>query len=86
MRTVAFTLIVLLSLLGATVAVSLWTWHELHAVDIGFHGLVALALGASVTFVLGAGLMALVFYSSRRGYDDRAHEADPLRARTRYEP
>lgn len=86
MRSVAFTLIVLLSLLGAATAVSLWTWHELHAVDIGWHGLVALGLGATVTFVLGAGLMALVFYSSRRGYDDRAHEADPLRARRRHEP
>jgi hypothetical protein len=28
------------------------------------------------TFLLGAGLMALMFLSSRRGYDERAHEAD----------
>ena len=83
MRTVALTVIVLLSLLGAAVAVSLWTWH---AVEIGRHGLIALALGAVVTFVVGAGLMALVFFSSRRGYDERAHDADPLRARGRREP
>ena len=86
MRTVALTVIVLLSLLGAAVAVSLWSWHELHAVEIGRHGLIALALGAVVTFVVGAGLMALVFFSSRRGYDERAHDADPLRARGRREP
>lgn len=86
MRATAFTVIVLLGLLGAASAVSLWTWHELRAVEIGHHGLVALALGALATFVVGAGLMTLVFFSSRHGYDERAHEADPLRLRGRPEP
>ena len=85
MRTVALTLIVLLGLLGAAVAVAIWTWHELQGVEISGHGLLALGLGAVTTFVVGAGLMALVFFSSRRGYDERAHEADPLRAQERSE-
>jgi cation transporter-like permease len=30
----------------------------------------AMIVGATVTFLLGAGLMFLMFFSSRRGYDD----------------
>ncbi len=36
------------------------------------NGMTALALGGIGSLVLGGGLMALVFYSSRRGYDDAA--------------
>jgi hypothetical protein len=79
MRTTAITVTVLLALLGATVAVAVWAWGEIGEVAIGWHGLIALGLGAGFSFLLGAGLMALMFFSSRRGYDDRAHEADPTR-------
>jgi hypothetical protein len=34
------------------------------------HGYVALALGVVLSLLLGFGLMALAFYSARRGYDD----------------
>jgi uncharacterized membrane protein YidH (DUF202 family) len=39
-------------------------------------GYVALGFGALITVLVGVGLMALVFYSSRRGYDEppRFHE------------
>lgn len=76
MRT-SLTVAVLLALLAASGGVGLWAWSEIGRVEIGHHGLIALALGAVLTFGLGAGLMALMFYSARRGYDDRAHEADP---------
>lgn len=33
-------------------------------------GIIALAAGATVSLIVGVGLMALVFYSSRHGYDD----------------
>jgi cation transporter-like permease len=33
-------------------------------------GLIALIVGAFFSIVVGCGLMALVFYSSRRGYDE----------------
>lgn len=36
------------------------------------HGTVAMVLGVLFSLVVGVGLMALVFYSSRRGYDDDA--------------
>lgn len=35
------------------------------------HGYVAMILGIVFSVALGAGLMALVFYSNRKGYDDR---------------
>ena len=69
-------LVVLLLLCGAG---ALWTWYELGDVPISGHGMVALGLGAGLTFLLGAGLMALMFFSSRRGYDDQAHETDRTR-------
>ena len=35
----------------------------------------ALGLGIFFSIAVGVGLMALVFYSSRSGHDDRAHKA-----------
>jgi len=35
-------------------------------------GYIAMALGIIVTLTLGVGLMALVFYSNRRGHDQNA--------------
>lgn len=70
------TLIVLLALLAVSSLVGYWLWQELGDVEISRHGWIALTLGAVVTFLVGAGLMALVFISSRRGYDDRAGRPD----------
>ncbi len=39
-------------------------------VDIPIEGYIALALGIVLSLVVGIGLMALVFYSSRSGYDE----------------
>ena len=36
------------------------------------HGYAAMAIGIVASLVVGIGLMALVFYSSRRGYDEAA--------------
>jgi hypothetical protein len=68
----------LLALLAATAGVAIWVWAEIGAVEIGLHGWIALGLGALLTSLLGAGLMALMFFSSRRGYDERAHHAERL--------
>ena len=70
----AVTLVVLLGLLAAAAGIAIWAWSELGDVEIGWPGLIALGLGVVLTFVLGAGLMALMFFSSRRGYDERAGE------------
>ena len=36
------------------------------------HGWIALGLGSFFSLVIGCGLMALMFFSSRYGYDDAA--------------
>ena len=38
----------------------------------GFHGWLAMILGIVFTIVVGCGLMGLMFYSSRYGYNERA--------------
>jgi len=45
-------------------------WIQFGDVEISTNGYIALAAGAVATAGLGIGLMSLVFYSSRRGYDD----------------
>jgi hypothetical protein len=58
-------------LIGATV-VSVWIWGEIGDTAIGVHGYIALGLGVVATLLIGGGLMGLVFYSARHGYDERA--------------
>jgi TRAP-type C4-dicarboxylate transport system permease small subunit len=49
---------------------SLRSWISLGDVDISTNGWIAIILGVVVTLAVGGGLMALVFYSSRKHYDD----------------
>lgn len=59
-------------LLAAAGGVALHLWLELDGVHLSFHGWLALGLGVGLSLLLGVGLMALVFHSARRGYDDAA--------------
>ena len=62
-------LIVTLSgILAAAFVFSLAGWDS-SAMSI--HGGIALGLGTFLSLALGGGLMALTFYSARKGYDDR---------------
>mgnify|MGYP006294554349 CR=1 FL=1 len=72
MRGTILVISVLGLLLGVAAAIGYWSWRALDGVEIGFHGYVALGLGAGLSVLLWVGLMSLVFYSSRRGYDDEA--------------
>ncbi|MDO9412250.1 MAG: hypothetical protein Q7T81_06715 [Pseudolabrys sp.] len=65
-------IIPLFALLGVSLwfAASAWTHFDAVTIDIPFYGYVALAGGVAVSLAVGGGLMALVFYSSRHGYDD----------------
>jgi hypothetical protein len=56
--------------LGAVLALVASMWSAVGDTDISAGGWVALVLGVLVALGLGFGLMALVFISSRRGYDD----------------
>lgn len=61
---------VLLAILAATIW---WAWQgwTSHAdVQMSVHGYIAMGLGIFFSLLIGCGLMALTFYSSRQGYDD----------------
>ncbi|MBK1661608.1 hypothetical protein [Paracraurococcus ruber] len=62
----------LLAALGVAVYASVKAWGAAGDVPIGVHGLVALLLGATFTLLLAGGLVALMLYSRRRGYDEDA--------------
>ena len=63
-------LIVLLSLLAAAILVAYLGWTLGGDSDVPTSGYLAMALGVIASFAVGFGLMALVFYSSRKGYDE----------------
>ncbi len=64
-----FLLILVLGGLLAVVLFGTLTGWDASAMSI--HGWIALGLGTFFSLVIGGGLMALVFYSARKGYDDR---------------
>ena len=69
-------LVVLIALLILVIIWAISVWTSSAGVDMGTHGWIALFLGTFFSLVIGCGLMALMFFSSRSGYDE---VADPLR-------
>jgi len=66
-----------IGLLLALLAATIWYGYEGLVTDpdvhVSEHGYIAMALGIFFSLVIGIGLMALVFYSSRAGYDEPPH-------------
>jgi hypothetical protein len=60
----------LLALLAFSVWFAVAAWVHLGGDAIPFYGYVAIAGGVLFSLLVGGGLMALVFYSNRHGYDD----------------
>jgi hypothetical protein len=59
---------VMLAMLVAAIVYAVRIWTSVHATMSGW-GWLFMILGILVSVALGAGLMALVFYSSRHDYD-----------------
>jgi hypothetical protein len=61
-------------------AAALWfaaaTWLRLDGGAIPLYGWLAIGGGVFFSLLVGGGLMALVFYSSRHGYDDLTGDSD----------
>jgi hypothetical protein len=60
---------------------SVWAvlvWSASSGVEMGKDDWIALGLGTFLSLLIGCGLMALMFFSSRSGYDEAA---DPFRHR-----
>ncbi|HEY4547998.1 MAG TPA: hypothetical protein VIG90_16455 [Pedomonas sp.] len=62
----------LLAFLAAVVVFVVISWQQMGVVQMSGHGVTALIAGVVLSLVVGGGLMALVFISARRGYDDAA--------------
>ena len=73
--------IVLIAALLALLAGSIWFaaqgWISLESTPMPASGYIAMTLGIVFSLVVGVGLMMLVFYSHRRGYDEPARRVDP---------
>jgi len=78
--------IALIAALFAILAGAGWfaarAWIAVEGPPMPATGYVAMALGVVFSLVVGVGLMALLFYSSRHGYDEASQEpfADRMRA------
>ncbi len=60
--------------MGLFLAVSVWwaawVWDSMDG-ELSTDGNIALTLGIVLSMVVGVGLMALLFHSARRGYDEQ---------------
>ena len=67
-------LAILLTALFAILITAGWfasrAWTEVSGPPMPVAGYLAMALGIGFSLVVGCGLMALLFYSARHGYDD----------------
>jgi hypothetical protein len=75
-----FGMVVLATALFALLGGALWWaygfWTSLEHADMPAGIYIAMAFGILFSIIVGVGLMALVFYSSRAGYDERAARGD----------
>ena len=68
---------ILLVLLISTAVLAAMGWSSASGTEVPAAGYVAMALGVVFSVLVGVGLMALVFYSSRAGYDEPARLVEP---------
>jgi hypothetical protein len=62
--------VVLLVILAAAGWYASHAWISVEGPPMPTTGYVAMALGVIFSLIIGCGLMALLFYSSRHGYDE----------------
>jgi len=66
--------------LFALLALAHWfagtAWQRLGGDPIPLYGWIAIVGGVFFSLLIGGGLMGLVFYSSRHGYDDDVQRSD----------
>ncbi|MGP1252946.1 MAG: hypothetical protein ACTS10_00910 [Kiloniellales bacterium] len=69
----------LFGILGLSVYFSILLWIDLGEVSLGWFGWLTMIVGSLMALALGGGLMALVFYSARRGHDEAHHDQQVFR-------
>ena len=65
-------LVPLVALLAVSIWFAIYAWTAIEGPPIPIEGRIAMGLGVFFSIVVGCGLIALVFYSSRHGYDESA--------------
>ncbi len=70
MRGTILVIVVLLGLLVFASVKAYDSWQDMSGTELSVNGMVALGLGVGLALLLGVGLMSLVYFSHRRGYDD----------------
>jgi hypothetical protein len=72
--------VAILAPLFAILAAALWfaarAWTAVEGPPMPAVGYVAMTLGVIFSLLVGFALMALLFYSSRHGYDEAPHNED----------
>jgi hypothetical protein len=63
---------ILLALLASTTVIAYLGWSSAAEASVPPSGYLAMAIGILFSLIAGAGLMTLLFYSSRSGYDEPA--------------
>ena len=67
----------LLALLAAALWFAVYTWSSLEGPPLPAFAYWAMAGGIGLSLLIGCGVMALVFYISRHGYDDLPGVEEP---------
>jgi hypothetical protein len=70
-----FVVLALMAILAGAIYYAYGIWTTLGVADMPTWMYVAMGGGILFSFLVGGGLMALVFYSSRAGYDDEASKS-----------
>jgi hypothetical protein len=74
---ISFGIAALAAALLGILAISVWyasrAWTSVAGPPLPIQGYVTMILGVVFSVALGSGLMALVFYSNRYGYDEQAN-------------
>lgn len=71
-RTTWIAVVIAIVALFAVSAIAALLWSSIGDSEMSAAGWIALTIGVLATLALGIGLMALVFISSRGGYDERS--------------
>ncbi len=76
-NTVISIVVITIAVAFAAWAVSFWMGQN--RIELSIHGYIAIVAGAAITFGLGAGLMALSYYSHKNGFDNIDNRNDEPR-------
>ena len=79
MKNILLLIVFALSILIVITFFAIDLWLKMSDVEISDNGMTAIFIGAFFTILLGSGLMALTFFSSRYGFDDQVdHDLERL--------